>query len=90
MGSKDDVAFYRTFIADMKQAAGSALASVSWGDGVDAETVRAHTVYFTTWLAAVAKKITDELRPKYGKFYGFEASTPRNAELVALTLSAYR
>lgn len=90
VGSKDDVAFYRTFIADMKQAAGSALASVRWGDGVDAETVRAHTVYFTTWLEAVAKKVTDELRPKYGQFYGFEAATPRNAELVALTLSAYR
>jgi glyoxylase-like metal-dependent hydrolase (beta-lactamase superfamily II) len=90
VGSKDDVAFYRTFITDMKQAAGSALASVTWGEGVDAETVRAHTVYFTSWLDAVAKKVTDELRPKYGKFYGFEASTPRNAELVALTLSAYR
>jgi glyoxylase-like metal-dependent hydrolase (beta-lactamase superfamily II) len=90
VGSKEDVAFYRTFIADMKQAAGSALASVPWGEGVDAETVRAHTVYFTTWLGAVAKKVTDELRPKYGQFYGFEASTPRNAELVALTMFSYR
>jgi glyoxylase-like metal-dependent hydrolase (beta-lactamase superfamily II) len=90
VGSKDDVAFYRTFIGDMKRAVGGALQAVAWGDGVDTENVRAHTVYFTTWLSAVAQKATDELRPKYGKFYGFDAATPRNAELVALTLFSYR
>jgi glyoxylase-like metal-dependent hydrolase (beta-lactamase superfamily II) len=90
VGSKDDVRFYRAFIADMKQAVGGALSAVPWGEGVDPETTRAHTVYFTAWLDAVARRATDELRPKYGQFYGFDAATPRNAELVALTLFSYR
>jgi glyoxylase-like metal-dependent hydrolase (beta-lactamase superfamily II) len=90
VGSKDDVKFYREFIGDMKRAVGGALQAVPWGEGVDPETVRAHTVYFTTWLNAVAQRATDELRPKYGQFYGFDAATPRNAELVALTLYSYR
>jgi glyoxylase-like metal-dependent hydrolase (beta-lactamase superfamily II) len=90
VGSKADLAFYRAFIGDMKQAVGKALSEVKFGDGVDMSKVNSHTPFLTTFLSTVAKKATDALRPKYGQFYGFEYATPRNAEMVAMTMFAYR
>jgi len=37
----------------------------------------------------VSTKSVEELRPTYGKFYGFEYTIPSNAEMVALDLSEY-
>jgi hypothetical protein len=44
----------------------------------------------TRWLTAVTTRATDELRPKYGKFYGFEITATANAEMVALSMVSYR
>ncbi len=43
-----------------------------------------------TWYAEIARRATDQLRPTYGRFYGFEAATPANAEMVAEYLYNYR
>lgn len=90
VGSKEDFAFYFKFIGDLRVAVGKSLNTVSWGVGVDATKVNAHTAFLPAWLAAVAKQATDELRPTYGRYYGFEASMPRNAEMMALTMYSYR
>ena len=90
VGSKEDIQFYRTFLADLKKAVGEAMGKVAWGTGVDASKVNAHTAFLPAWLDAVSKHATDELRPKYGQFYGFEAATPRNAEMVAFSMFDYR
>lgn len=90
VGSRADVEFYRAFIADMKQAVGKALSEVKFGDGVDVTQINAHTPFLTTYVANVAKKATAGLRPKYGRYYGFEYATPRNAEMVALSMFSYR
>jgi glyoxylase-like metal-dependent hydrolase (beta-lactamase superfamily II) len=83
VGSMADIGFYRAFLADLKQAVGKAAGEVAWGTGVDASKANAHTPFLPAWLNAVSKQATDQLRPKYGKYYGFEAATPRNAEMVA-------
>jgi glyoxylase-like metal-dependent hydrolase (beta-lactamase superfamily II) len=90
VGSRADVDFYRAFIADMKQAVGKALSEVKFGDGVDFTKINSHTPLLTTYVANVSKKATDSLRPKYGRYYGFEYATPRNAEMVALSMFSYR
>lgn len=90
VGAKADVEFYRAFLADLKQAVGKALGEVAWGTGVDAAKVNAHTPFLPAWLEAVAKNATAALRPKYGNYYGFEAATPRNAEMVAMAMFSYR
>lgn len=90
VGAKADVEFYRAFLADLKQAVGKALSAVPWGTGVDAAKVNAHTAFLPAWLSAVAKHATDTLRPKYGSYYGFEGASPRNAEMVAMTMFSYR
>lgn len=90
VGSRADVEFYRSFLKDINEAVAKALGEVQWGVGVDAATVNAHTAFLPAWLSAVAKHATDSLRPKYGKLYGFEAATPRNAEMVAQTMVGYK
>lgn len=90
VGSQADVEFYREFVGDLKKAVGKAMGTVSWGVGVDASKVNAHTPYLPAWLNEVSKQATAELRPKYGKFYGFEAATLRNAEMVAIAFFDYR
>ena len=90
IGSRADIEFYNTFLADLKAAVGEAMGSVAWGTGVDASKINAHTVFLSSWMKAVSEKATEILRPKYGKFYGFDAATPRNAEMVALALFDYR
>lgn len=90
VGSRADVEFYRSFLADLKQAVGRAMGEVAWGTGVDAATVNAHTAFLPAWLNAVTKHATDTLRPIYGNYYGFEYSTPRNAQMVAMALFTYQ
>jgi hypothetical protein len=66
------------------------MANVPFGFGVDMKAINAHTVMLPTWYGEIARRATDQLRPKYGKFYGFEAATPANAEMVAEYLYNYR
>ena len=90
VGARADIEFYRMFLGDLKQAVGKALGEVAWGAGVDAAKVNAHTAFLPAWLGAVAENATAALRPKYGSYYGFEAATPRNAEMVALAMFSYK
>jgi glyoxylase-like metal-dependent hydrolase (beta-lactamase superfamily II) len=90
VGAKADLQFYRTFLADLKQAVGQAMRETPWGTGVDAARVNAHTPFLPAWFGAVARKATEALRHKYGSYYGYEAATPRNAEMVAEALFSYR
>lgn len=66
------------------------MSEVPWGTGVDAAQVNAHTPFLEAWVAAIAGKAVDELRPKYGRTYGFEVATLSNARMVALSLMSYR
>ncbi|MCA0044589.1 MBL fold metallo-hydrolase [Celeribacter litoreus] len=91
VGSRADVEFYQTFLDDLEAAVGQALGNVPWGAGIEApEELNAHTAYLSAWIAEVGKYATDVLRPKYGEYYGFEYSTPKNAELVGMYMFSYR
>ncbi|GAB5487517.1 MAG: MBL fold metallo-hydrolase [Parasphingorhabdus sp.] len=90
VGSRADIDFYREFLADLKKEVGKAMGEVTWGTGVDASKINAHTAFLPAWLGAISKKATDALRPKYGEYYGFEAATPKNAEMVAFAFFDYR
>lgn len=90
VGTHEDFAFHLRFIADLRAAVGQAMAEVPFGFGVDASTINAHTVMLPTWYAEIARRATDRLRPTYGQYYGFEAATPQNAQMVAEYLYNYR
>jgi glyoxylase-like metal-dependent hydrolase (beta-lactamase superfamily II) len=90
IGSSADIEFYQEFLGDFKAAIGKALGEIAFGSGVDAKTINAHTVYLPTWLDLIAKNVTDALRPKYGKYYGFEHATPSNARMAAMSMFSYQ
>lgn len=90
IGSHEDYTFYFNFLTDLKKSVRTAIQSTPWGTGVNAATVNTHAAFLTAWYNSVSKKAVDGLRPRYGKYYGFEYSTPSNAEMVALTLHEYK
>jgi len=91
VGSRDDVVFYQKFLDDLEAAVSRAMSEVPWGAGVkNPETLNAHTAFLSGWINEIGKRSTEILRPKYGDFYGFEYSTPKNSEMVAMKLFSYR
>lgn len=90
VGSKEDIRFINTFLDDLEAAVGNAMASTQFADVVDITKHNNHAALMVPWITAIARKATDELRPTYGEFYGFEVSTPANAEMVALSMVSYR
>lgn len=90
VGSHDDFNFHLQFIADLEAAVGKAMGEVPFGFGVEMDKINAHTVMLPAWFDEIARKATDELRPKYGEFYGYETATPTNAQMIAEYLYSYR
>ncbi|WPC75391.1 MBL fold metallo-hydrolase [Vibrio porteresiae] len=90
IGSHADFAFYLQFIADLKSAVANAMQKVPFGFGVKMDQINAHTVMLPAWYGEISRLATEELRPKYGQYYGFETATLANAEMVAEYLYSYR
>lgn len=42
------------------------------------------------WIDAIVQEATQTLRPKYGEYYGYEASAPPNLEMVLHTFLSYQ
>ena len=66
------------------------MATTKFADVVDVTKYNNHAALMMPWITTVTARATDELRPKYGEFYGFEVTTPANAEMVALSMVSYR
>ena len=90
VGAHEDIAFYLQFLDDLEAAVGQAMGEVPWGFGVDTATLTAHTPMLPAWYDEIARRATESLRDTYGAYYGFEAATPANAEMVAEYLFSYR
>lgn len=84
------MAFHLAFINDLVTEVGKAMGEVPFGFGVDTATLTAHTAMLPAWYGEISRVATEALRPKYGQFYGYDAATPPNAEMVAEYLYSYR
>ncbi|KAL6405638.1 hydrolase [Ilyonectria robusta] len=90
VGSKEDIRFYNSYLDDLEAAVGEAMASAKFGALEDMQRYNNHAQLMMPWLGSICAMATDKLRPKYGTFYGFDISTPANAEMVALSMVSYR
>ena len=86
------LSFYLTYLDDLEAAVGEAFGNVTRGAGIEnPETVNNHAATIATWIPELGRYATDVLRPTYGDYYGFEYSTPKNAENGRLVpCNAYR
>lgn len=89
VGSRADLAFMQAYLADLRSAVGRAMQAVDAGRYFNAR-MNNHEAAAHRWNEAVARHATDALRPKYGRFYGFEASVPHQAEMMIEAIGSYR
>ena len=90
VGSKDDVRFINSFLDDLEAAVGKAMATVKFADVVDLTKYNNHAAVMIPWVTAISTAATNEMRPKYGEYYGFDVTVPANVEMVAESMIYYR
>jgi glyoxylase-like metal-dependent hydrolase (beta-lactamase superfamily II) len=90
VGTKDDIQFQLQYINDLRQAVQEASRAHPFASYLDPKHGNSHAAYTQVWREAIAKQATDSLRSKYNQYYGFEQSTPINAEAVRRDLGAFR
>ena len=90
VGTKDDIQFQLQYINDLRQAVQEASRAHPFASYLDPKYGNSHAAYTQVWREAIAKQATDALRAKYNQYYGFEQSTPINAEAVRRDLGAFR
>ena len=77
--------------ADATNAAIGAVTDLPIGAGIEKpETINNHAANIASWIPELGRYATNVLRPAYGDYYGFEYSTPKNAEMVTWFMFAYR
>lgn len=89
IGTHVDDAFHLRALDDYRAATAAAMEANPFVNFVD-PTAGAHTGFITTWLGAIVDQATEQLRPAYGDYYGYDASIGNNIELVAHSLLSYR
>lgn len=89
VGSKADIVFMQTYLTDLRSAMTQALKSVDASRYFNAK-MNNHQAAAHEWSEAVVENVTHALRPRYGKFYGFEASVPHQAEMMIEAVGSYR
>ena len=90
VGEKKDIEFQLEHIADIKQAVAVARKqSPGWGSYLDASKANNHADYTNSWNDTVVNAAVELLRPKYGQYYGFDASTAKNVGMVLQNDGAY-
>jgi glyoxylase-like metal-dependent hydrolase (beta-lactamase superfamily II) len=89
VGYREDIDFQLAFIADLEAAVAQAFREVSFDQFIDVSKGN-HAAWLDDFMKEVGSYAREQLRGDYGSYYGFEATTPQNAEMVAFTFFAYR
>lgn len=89
IGTREDIDFELSYIAELKGAVGEAIGANPFSDFVDA-SANNHTGFLSSWSRTIAQAAVDALRPKYGDTYGYEEAALPNAEMVVWAVYEYR
>lgn len=90
VGSKDDIRFYNGYLDDLESAVGDAMVRAKFVEGADLAGIDNHAALMASWMSDLTSIATETMRPRYGRFYGFDVSTPTLAEMVVHSLISYR
>lgn len=85
IGSPEDVAFMQEYLVDLQKAVDESYATANFGDYMVPEYGN-HQASATAWIEALDANALEALRPKYGDFYGFDASVPVQIYMVRESL----
>ncbi len=88
VGSKEDFEFELAFLEDLQQATLKARQEEAFTSHMT-PTENNHAAFARSQRDAIIRRVTEELRPKYGKLYGYDASMPYNIELAIRLVGSY-
>jgi glyoxylase-like metal-dependent hydrolase (beta-lactamase superfamily II) len=88
VGSKHDFEFQLGFLEELRQATLKARQEEAFVKHM-APTENNHAAFARSQRDAIIRRVTEELRPKYGRMYGFDASMPYNVELAIRLVGSY-
>lgn len=88
VGSKEDFEFELAFLEDLRQATLKARQEEAFTNHMT-PTENNHAAFARSQRDAIIRRVTEELRPKYGKLYGYDASMPYNIELAIRLVGSY-
>jgi glyoxylase-like metal-dependent hydrolase (beta-lactamase superfamily II) len=88
IGSKEDFEFELAFLEDLRQATLRARQEEPFAKHMT-PTENNHAAFARSQRDAIIRRVTEELRPKYGKMYGYDASMPYNVELAIRLVGSY-
>lgn len=81
IGSKADFTFMENYLMDLEKAIDSTMPKLNIDDFFVAK-YNNHQASVAAYNKAFKEQVMAELRPKYGKLYGFEASVPYQIDMV--------
>ena len=88
VGSKADFDFQIGFLADLRAATLQARNAEPFASHMT-PTENNHAAFARSQRDAIIKRVTDQLRSKYGRMYGYDASMPANVELAIRLVGSY-
>jgi glyoxylase-like metal-dependent hydrolase (beta-lactamase superfamily II) len=88
VGSKADFEFQIGFLGDLRAATLEARNAEAFANHMK-PTENNHAAFARSQRDAIIKRVTEQLRPKYGQMYGYDASMPANVELAIRLVGSY-
>jgi glyoxylase-like metal-dependent hydrolase (beta-lactamase superfamily II) len=88
VGSKADFEFQIGFLRELAAATRDARGAEAFASHMS-PTENNHAAFARSQRDAIIKRVTEQLRPKYGRMYGYDASMPYNVELAIRLIGSY-
>ena len=88
VGSKADFEFQIGFLHDLAAATREARNAEAFSKHMNPNENN-HAAFARSQRDAIIKRVTEQLRPKYGRMYGYDASMPYNVELAIRLIGSY-
>jgi len=88
VGSKADFEFQIGFLQDLAAATREARNAEPFAKHMSPSDNN-HAAFARSQRDAIIKRVTEQLRPKYGQMYGYNASMPYNVELAIRLVGSY-
>lgn len=88
VGSKADFEFQVGFLGDLVAATREARSAEAFSKHMS-PSENNHAAFARSQRNAIIKRVTEQLRPKYGRMYGYDASMAYNTELAIRLVGSY-
>ncbi|WGK61871.1 MBL fold metallo-hydrolase [Halopseudomonas sp. SMJS2] len=88
IGYREDFEFQLAFLEDLREATLKARQEEAFAGHMTPDENN-HAAFARSQRDAIIMRVTEELRPKYGKMYGYDASMPYNVELAIRLVGSY-